>query len=225
MLEANDDIVSEASKFLSENFSDYMIYSAFTGSAVYGGAVEHKSDLDWFIVVNENFFDQQASLKANLRKKFTNFYYYLNQKYKFKPDQDWPGEIISIKDVEIALQGKGVHVDYKKVLKGESQYEENSLIVSYFIWLCYSAMSKYIIGSKEIFNNNKQRAWDMIVSYSSEIGNFEPSTYKDVSQLVKGKIDNRIYFGWKETYYNFDNLEKEYLVCSLEYLKSKKEHS
>lgn len=225
MLEAKGDIVSEARNFLSENFSDFLVYSAFTGSAVYGGAMENKSDLDWFIVVKENFFDQPASLKAEFRRKFTDFYYYLNLKYKFKPDDDWPGEIISIRDIEMAIQGQGVYVDYKKVLKGESQYDEKSLIVSYYIWLCYSAMSKYIIGDEEIFKNNKQRAWDKIVSYSSEIGNFNPVTYNDVLQLVKGKIDPKVYFGWKETYYDFDSLEKDYLISSLEYLKSKKEKS
>ena len=52
------------------------------------------------------------------------------------------------------------------------------------------------------------------------MGNFIPAILGILSSaltlLVKGLVDKRVYFGWKDRYKNFDALEERYLKKSLE---------
>lgn len=198
-------------------FQDKLVFSGVSGSLVYGGAILGKSDIDWFIVVDKLTLPE----KVKLQTYFKEAYKELNYKFGFSPDINWPGELITKDEMVTAVNGLGVEVNYKEVCSGNSSLSINDELVSYYIWLCFIAFSAFVCGDLNMFLQHKLRAWENLIKYCFVANDFKEIKKDEIMNYIKGKNNNKIYFGWKDRYFKFDSKESHTLDQSIDSLLQK----
>lgn len=206
-IETDFNILNYAKSLSDSIFKDKLVYSGISGSLVYGGAIPNESDIDWFVVIKDN--NLTTYQREELTKMFEQAYYQLNSKFNFRPDSNWPGELITLSDILKSVKGKGIEVKYRDVCTGNSYLTPSDPIVSYYMWLCFISFSTFVSGDSQAYSNHKLLAWESLVKYCFVVNGFKELKANEILNNIKGKYNNNLHFGWHERYFKFDDKENE----------------
>ncbi len=207
-------VESQFRKLVRDNFKGLYEYCFQTGSFAFGGGTVGKSDLDVVIIFKDCIY---ALPKRELYKKiefFTNGYLKLHRQTGYLPDLAFPGEFITVSQVNDSINGRGFHLDLKGNLylpKASTQYYLENPERWFRAWLSQSAFNKFLLGNEKLYKENKVKAWSSILKFTlwnEKIDSFTPLNL--FNQLRP--------FGVHADYYNFKILEGEWVTKSLELL-------
>ncbi|WP_127572606.1 hypothetical protein [Paenibacillus xylaniclasticus] len=197
-----DEITQRAKHYSERIFGEHLLFSAFTGSIIYSGAIKGRSDIDWYIVVKDSYSLLNQQDRAQREEAFKEAYYELNNQFMYIPDINWPGEIILEKDLMKSLSFQ----DFTKIYSDEelSNPDGTTEDLSYYIWFFYIAYSQFVAGCSQVYMYYRSIAWMKIVYHSITDSQVPYFNIDDVINFSKK-------FGYRDRYIEFINQESVFL--------------
>lgn len=159
-------IETEIKKSIYKNFHNYLSYAFLTGSYVIGDITEGKSDIDFCIVLNEKIRNESNKKVKNKIYHFILDYLRIHQDYHLVPDLLFPGvEIFTLTQVKDILMCRGFSLKDGKMYFNKLKDMDflNNINIWYRAWLGMHCWSKYLIGDKALFLENRKECCKAIL--------------------------------------------------------------
>lgn len=164
-------------------FGNSLEFAFFSGRMAFGILEKGKSDIDIVIVMNDNGL---RNFK-NLRRKFVDFYFNVHKKYGLVPDSLWPGEFLTILQLEEALKGRGFDIVKGRLdLLNAVNDSDWCYDRMYRIWLVMIYLSKFLAGDKELYETFRSNASMLILKFLIYKFNLNSVTPESISKLIIG---------------------------------------
>ncbi len=165
---------------LPKIFANEIVFAFLCGSLA-KNTISENSDIDMFICLNKKVKEKV--------KDFLSWYKHIHKKYGLKPDHKFPGEVMTLDDLDKAL---------KNVLKSSPQIDANNAeFENGLIWTgMLSGKNKEFIGDKYQFLKRKKIA-DKIIKkwhgqFLKDIKVKEPDVFfKKLTQFYKSYDEPR----------------------------------
>lgn len=145
-----------------------MLYSYLSGTFAYGGATKNKSDIDITVVFDDSIYLVEKSEFLAKVKIFVQLYREIHKTFSYKTDDVFPGEYLTLSQVEDAIRGRGFSVGPDGHLclpTASDEYYLSNKETWFRAWLSSLAFSQFLSGDKDLLVNNKVSAWKTILLF------------------------------------------------------------
>ena len=203
-------------------FGKVAVYSYISGTFAYGGARKRKSDIDVTLVFKDDVLNiPKKKFLANI-SKFILDYKKIHSRLELKSDTLFPGEYITLKQVEDALRGRGFSIKNKREIYlpiASDRYYLSNTETWFRAWLSSSAFSVYVSGGKRLFLANKIRAWETIILYLIKRHFLTELNPNIILEILVSEKNKWVDFGVTNRYKYFKKFECFYIKKALNNLK------
>lgn len=168
-------------------FSDNLAYVSLGGNCSYGGGIPGYSDIDVVVVFKDNALQYKDNVKAQISEFILN-YKRFNLTNGFIPDYVFPGEYMTLSQVQDAINGRSFKIvpetgSFKIPILTDSDYLKD--YERWFqVWLTINAFSTYIFGDIDLFLRNKLLSWKSFILYLICEAGLEKLTLNSVLEKV-----------------------------------------
>ena len=193
---------------------NYLSYAVIGGNFAYDGGFKGMSDIDMGLVFNSGVINNKSKLKQEVTK-FIKIYKSFNLKNGFVPDYLFPGEYMSLKQVEDAIKGRGFKINTKLQRLEIPILTNDDFLQDYErwfqVWLTLNAFSIYIFGDINAFLRNKLLSWRTIILYLLSNTSSTEIDEKSVLSLITSTSLKNHDFRIDESYRSFKSKEFIYV--------------
>ncbi len=201
--------------------SDYLSYAIIGGSFAYGGAAKGMSDIDIGLVFKDNAMNNNGKLKEEITE-FIKIYKDFNLINGFVPDYLFPGEYMTLKQINDAIEGRSFRISTKLDKLEIPVLNNDDFLHDYErwfqVWLTMNAFSTYVFGDINTFLKNKLLSWKTIILYllsNTHLVRIDEGIV--ISLIVSPSLVNPD-FRIDESYKSFESRESIYLKTAIELL-------
>lgn len=163
------EICNDFSCTIQESFpGDLVAYAYLSGTFAYRGSTKGKSDIDVTIVFKNNSYLMDLAYIHKQVGTFIMKYHMIHKQYGYISDAVFPGEYITVAQVQDAISGRGFSVNKNKKLflpEASNEYYLSNKEYWFRAWLSSIAFSSFLYGNKDLMLQHKNKAWKTVILF------------------------------------------------------------
>jgi len=212
------------SRAVYECFGNLSAYSYLSGTFAYGGARKKKSDIDVTIVFKNSIYKLSKDDFINKLKKFIKIYRNIHKEYNYYSDNTFPGEYVTLCQVDDAINGRGFSVDIFKHLYlplASNKYYLKNREHWFRAWLSSTAFSIPITKKGALMSSNKIKAWQTIILFMLTSKKTNKINVNSIFKFFVNNSNKWKGMGVTNRYIFFKQMEIKHVENALEFLRLK----